>query len=177
MRSSASAGNRGCSIMSAASSSARGKRSLSAVKPMVPASVPTLALIDVPRSCWALENSSAVVVAVPSLSICAVNEASPSLSGVSYDVAPPTNDMANATRGRSFFTLTTRSAPLARRTLVHVGMRVTGAGAGTGGVSRSSFAAWASIAADGTASERIAAIASARGRKVMVEVIYRLSTV
>ena len=65
--------------MSASRASAGSNLSLRDVKPRLPPSPLTPLEICVPSICWVSESWSAVFEAVPSLSICAVNDATPSL--------------------------------------------------------------------------------------------------
>ena len=95
--------------------------SLSAEKPIEPNSPLTFAKIESPSICCASESWSAVRVAVPSESICAVNDATPSLSAGSKLYEPPTMLIENATSGRSRFCVTISSAPFASFVRVHVG--------------------------------------------------------
>jgi hypothetical protein len=63
---------------------------------------------------------------VPSLNICAAMAPTPSLSGVSKLVEPPMKSMFSATSGRSCFSTTISSAPLASFVFDQVGMRIVG---------------------------------------------------
>ena len=75
---------------------------------------------------------------VPSLIIAAVTLASPVRSAASNWLAPPRNVMLNETSGKSCFSDTMKSAPLASVVFVQVGTRSSGVLPGTGTFVRSS---------------------------------------
>ena len=69
-----------------------------------------------------------------------MNDATPSLSTGSYEVAPPTKLIENETSGRSCFSVTTRSAPFESFVCVQAGTLNVGALPAGGVTFRSSFA-------------------------------------
>ena len=91
-----------------------------------PDSLPTPTPIVVPSSCIALESASPSRVFVPSLIIDAVRLARPRLSAGSNCAEPPRKLSENDTSGRSCFSETMSSAPLASVVFVHAGTRRTG---------------------------------------------------
>src|SRR5436190_18734246 len=96
-----------------------------------------LMLIEVPSNCCAFDSASPSRVFVASLIIDAVRLASPRRDGDSIWLAPPWIVIRNATKGRSRFSDTIKSAPFVSVYRIHTGTCSTGGFAGGGILDRS----------------------------------------
>ena len=137
-RSRPAAGNVGFTSMSARMASVAGNFAAVERKLIEPLSLPTEAFTDVPSSCSAFDSDSASRVCVPSLSRAAVSDATACLPAGSNWSAPPRKVIEKEMSGRSCFSATMRSAPLASVLFVHAGTRSSGVFAGGGIFLRSS---------------------------------------
>jgi hypothetical protein len=90
-------------------------------KPTVPLSPETFDVTDVPSNWSAFDSASPLRVFVPSLNSAAVSDATPCRPAGSNWSSPPRNVIENEISGRSCFSETISSAPLAKTLRLHAG--------------------------------------------------------